>query len=108
MRGGQGPRGNQQGRKGHRFDSGRGYKRVSPNHVEVYDLDMAAWLHLHTIPIAEAFKSGRATIIVFLDPEDQDRINTLAVDWLNSEAAKFASAVRQLKKVTFATQRERR
>jgi hypothetical protein len=88
-----------------RIDRGRGYKRVGDNRVEVYDLDCAAYFDLKGVAIADAFKVGRDTIIVFYDPED--RIGQLAVDWLNSEASQFASRVRQLKKICYSTARSR-
>jgi hypothetical protein len=64
---------------------------------------MAAWLHLNGVAISEAYKVGRESIITFYDPQDADVISKLAVDWLNSEAAKFAGAVRQIKKVCLST-----
>lgn len=86
-----------------RIDRGRGFKRVSASRVEVYDLDIAAWLHHKRIPIADAYKSGREVFVTFHDPEDEDQIAKLMVDWLNSESASFASSQRQLKKVIWAT-----
>ena len=94
------------GRHG-RVDRGRGYKRVSDSHVEVYDLDMAAYIHMNHVPIAEASKIGKEIIIVFLDPTDKDRVHALTMDWLNSESAKFANCLRSLKKVALSSQRTR-
>jgi hypothetical protein len=94
--------------KGNRkVDRGRGYKRISPQYVEVYDIDIAAWLHMNGVAIADAWKTGRESVITFFDPESEDRIATLTVNWLNSEAARFASAVRQIKKVCLSTGRQR-
>lgn len=90
-----------------KIDRGRGYKRVDASRVEVYDLDIAAWLHFQKVPIADAYKSGREVFVTFHDPETEDRIAKLMVDWLNSESAAFASSQRQLKKVIWATGRER-
>jgi hypothetical protein len=86
-----------------RVDRGRGYRNIGDHRVEVYDLDLAAYFDLKGLAIADAHKSGRETIIVFYDPKD--RIKTLAVEWLNSEASQFASRVRQLKKVVYSTAR---
>jgi hypothetical protein len=86
-------------------DRGRGSKRVDATRVEVYDIDIAAWLHLNKVPIVEAQKAGRETVVTFYDPQDQNRIPDLMVTWLNSEAARFASAVRQIKKVSYSTER---
>ena len=88
-----------------RVDRGRGYRYVGDKRVEVYDLDLAAYFDLKGVPIADAQKCGRETVITFYDP--QDRIKSLAVDWLNSEASQFASRVRQLKKVVYSTARVR-
>lgn len=90
------------------MDRGRGFKRVSSTHVEVYDLDMAAYVHMHGVAIAEATKVGHATLFVFFDPEDDDKVNTLITQWLNSESAKFANHVRNLKKVAFSSQRHKK
>jgi hypothetical protein len=93
--------------QGRRIDRGRGYKRVGSSHVEVYDIDLAAWLHLKGVAIADAYKVNRESVITFFDPKDEDQISKLVVDWLNSEAANFASAVRQIKKVCLSTDRNR-
>lgn len=75
------------------------------------DLDLAAWVHMHGVPIVEALRYGHETIVTFYDPEPTDgtpgAIDKLAIKWLNSEAAKFASHVRQMKKVAFSTARYR-
>ena len=88
-----------------RVDRGRGYRRVTESRVEVYDIDLAAWLHMRNLPIAEAFKHGRESIIIFYDPES--KLHGLAIEFLNSESARFASAVRQIKKVCLATGNDR-
>lgn len=92
---------------GKRIDRGRGFKRIGPKHVEVYDIDIAAWLHMNGVAIAEAYKAGRESVITFYDPEDENTVSKLTVGWLNSEAAKFASAVRQIKKVCLSTGQQR-
>ncbi len=89
------------------MDRGRGFRRVSPTHVEVYDLDMAAYVHMNGVAIVEATKVGYNTLFVFFDPEDEDQVNKLVTTWLNSESAKFANHVRNLKKVAFSSQRAR-
>lgn len=88
-----------------RVDRGRGYKRVSGSHVEVYDLDMAAYVHMRNIPIVEASKTGREIVVVFLDPVEKNLVDKIATEWLNSEAAKFANCLRSLKKVALSTER---
>lgn len=87
------------------MDRGRGFKRVSSTHVEVYDLDMAAYVHMHNVPIAEATRVGNATLFVFLDPEEDNRVDKLVTQWLNSESARYANHVRNLKKVAFSSYR---
>lgn len=88
-----------------RVDRGRGYKRVSSSHVEVMDLDLAAYIHMNNVPIVAAEKNGREVVVVFLDPDDNNKVDALATDWLNSEAAKFANCLRSLKKVAFSSYR---
>ena len=90
-----------------RIDRGRGFKRTGPSHVEVYDIDLAAWVHLNGVAIADAFKIGRESVITFYDPEEKNEVSALTIEWLNSEAARFASAVRQIKKVCLSTGRKR-
>ena len=90
-----------------KIDRGRGYKRIDSKHVEVYDIDMASWLHMNGVAISDAYKQKRESVITFYDPESEDRISKLVVNWLNSESARFASAVRQIKKVCLSTGRQR-
>jgi hypothetical protein len=88
-------------------DRGRGYRRIGPKEVEVYDLDLAAWIHMHGVAIVDAVRYGYELVVTFYDPEPaagmSGAVDTHAVKWLNSEAAKFASHVRQLKKVCLST-----
>lgn len=88
-------------------DRGRGYKRSDPKHVEVYDIDLSAWLHMHGVVITDAYKVRRESIITFYDPDTENKIDSLVVNWLNSESARFASAVRQIKKVCLSTERQK-
>ena len=90
-----------------RVDRGRGFKRISDLTVEVYDIDMAAWLLMNRVNIVNACKDGREAVVTFQDPLEDDRIAKLSIDWLNSEAAKFANAVRSIKKICFSTGRQR-
>jgi hypothetical protein len=90
-----------------KIDRGRGFKRVDSTHVEVYDIDLAAWLHMNGVSITNAIRKGREAMITFYDPEAENTVSVLSIKWLNSEAAKFASAVRQIKKVSFSTGQQR-
>lgn len=65
--------------------------------VEVYDLDLAAYLSMRDIPLAESYRYDREFIFRFLDPEN--KINALTIEYVNSESARFADAQRRLKKV---------
>ena len=93
-----------------RVDRGRGYRRVSATHVEVYDLDLAAWVHMHGVAIYEATRFGPELVVTFYDPSPENgdgEVDRYAIRWLNSEAAKFAGHVRQLKKIALSTGRYR-
>lgn len=81
-------------------DRGRSYTNADDNKVEVYDLDFAAFLLMHNVPLAESFRDGREFMFKFLDVDK--RISGLAIQYANSESAKFADCVRRLKKVTIA------
>lgn len=85
-----------------RVDRGKGFRRVGPARVEVYDLDMAAWFLLQNLPVADVMTNGREFVITFHDPEEENRVATLSTGWLNSEASRFSAALRQLKKVTIS------
>ena len=89
-------------------DRGRGFVRVDDKHVDVYDIDFAAWLLLSGLGISEAYKNGREAVVTFYDPKEEDRVDKLAVDFLNSESARFANAVRQIKKICFSTGKKNR
>lgn len=82
------------------IDRGRSYTKSEDNKVEVYDLDFAAFLLMHNVPLAESFRDGREFMFKFLDVDK--RISALAIQYANSESAKFADCVRRLKKVTIA------
>jgi hypothetical protein len=82
------------------IDRGRGYQSSGSGRADVYDLDFAAYLLLRNVPLAEATRSGREFTFVFQDPEGL--IAKLSVEYMNSESARFADAVRRLKKVVFS------
>lgn len=93
----------QQGSNGRdrRPDRGRGYRPIENNEVEVYDLDLAAYLSMCGLPLAESLRLEREFIFRFLDKEN--RIGALAIDYVNSESARFADAQRRLKKVVISS-----
>ena len=80
---------------------GRNFNQTYDGLVEVFDLDFAAFLLMHGVALAQSFRDGREFLFKFLD--QHDRIKQLAIDFANSESAKFADCVRRLKKVTIAT-----
>lgn len=82
-----------------RIDRGRGYK-IDGDQVEIYDLDLAAYLTMRTLPLAESIRMGREFIFRFFDPDG--KVGSLAIDYVNSEAARFADAQRRLKKVVIS------
>ena len=87
-----------------RIDRGRTYKRIDSNYVEVYDLDTAAWLLIKGVAVSETKKvTNREIVVTFYDKEDQ--IPRLVIDFLNSEASKFANAVRSIKKACWSSNR---
>lgn len=78
-------------------DRSRSYRRLDPDHVLVTDLDTAAWLVMNDTPVAEAVQTRPGQYeITFLDRDD--RVSKLVVAFLNSEALRFANAIRSLKK----------
>lgn len=81
-------------------DRGRGFQAGSDGRSDVYDLDFAAYLLLRNVPLAEANRSGREFTFVFHDTTGL--IGKLSVEYMNSESARFADAVRRLKKVVFS------
>lgn len=69
--------------------------------VEVRDLDFAAYLHMSGVPVVDIVRLRSETLdvrITFGGDEPGPRTEQLALQWLNSESARFASAVRALKK----------
>lgn len=86
-----------------RIDRGRGYREIQGlpgRQIEVYDLDLAAWILLRGLSVSDAFRSGSEFAVRFYDPDG--RIPDLAVDFLNSESQRFASAIRSIKKICIA------
>jgi hypothetical protein len=92
----------QQGSNGRdrRLDRGRGYRPIENHEVEVYDLDLAAYLSMVGLPLAESIRYEREFVFRFLDTAD--RVGALAIDYVNSESARFADAQRRLKKVVIS------
>ena len=87
----------QQGNGATRPDRGRGYRQIDGGIVEVYDLDMASYLSMRDLALAESYRYEREFVFRFQDPEG--RIAKLTIEYVNSEAARFADAQRRLKKV---------
>jgi hypothetical protein len=74
------------------------------NFVEVTDLDTAAFLHQRGVAVSTAVRVGKSMhVITMYDPlkagMETGRAEELAIEFINSEAALFADAVRRLKKV---------
>ena len=61
------------------------------------DLAMAAYLKMRGLAIVRATRRGREFDFLFRDPEG--RSDELAVEFANSEAQRFNSEVRALKKL---------
>jgi len=91
-------------RAGTRVDRSRGWSVIGNNKVEVYDLDLASYLSMRDLPLAESYRDEREFMFRFLDPDN--RVEQLAIDFVNSESAKFASAVRRIKKITLSQPRK--
>jgi hypothetical protein len=79
-------------------DRARSFRVLENNFVETTDLDFASYLYMRGVPVADVVRgSGLMDVtIVFVDVEK--RVQSLAIEWLNSESAKFAMAQRSLKK----------
>lgn len=87
-----------------RVDRGRAYRVLENGEVEIYDLDLAAYLSMRNVPLASAESFGREFLFHFADPGNQ--IPQLTVEYVNSEAAKFADAQRRLRKVLISRPRK--
>lgn len=61
------------------------------------DLALAAWYHMHGLPIVRARRNGRTFDFLFRD--ERGRRDQLAIDWANSEAHRFDASLRILKKL---------
>lgn len=69
----------------------------------MYDLDLAAYLSMRGIALAESYRDGREFLFTFLDTDT--KIPQTVIEYVNSEAARFADSVRRLKKVTLSQPR---
>lgn len=89
-------------------DRARAYSRDEDSHrVTVTDYDFAAYLLSRGVPLVDAVRvSDHVHTFTFLDrPEGADRVGRvagLAIEFANSESARFADALRRLKKITYS------
>jgi hypothetical protein len=80
------------------------YHKLPDGKISVRNLDFAAYCAIRNLPIAGSTSTKgsrnnpRQYLYLFSDPEDE--IEQLALDYLNSEAAKHADAIRRLKNMT--------
>lgn len=86
------------------------YKAVGDDQVEVYDLDFASYCLMRDLPIADMVEITRPNgkghgpaHYVFLFRDTDQCIDSLSVDYTNSESAKHADCVRRLKKAIRST-----
>jgi hypothetical protein len=79
-----------------RIDRGRAYQEVDKDQIVLWDLDLAAWLLVNGMGVVDIWREGAEFRLVFWDPEH--RIRELHIEFLNSICAKFATAVKQIKK----------
>jgi hypothetical protein len=61
------------------------------------DVSLAGWLTMHGLELKSYNRAGRDFQFAFYDPED--RATRLAIRWPSSEASRFDSAIRSLKKL---------
>jgi hypothetical protein len=83
-------------------------RQLGNNRIEITDIDLSAWLDLNGIPIVDARRTGRDFVITMLDPDE--RVPALLDGWRGSEASRFSSRVRDIKRLGAAVtqQAERR
>jgi hypothetical protein len=72
---------------------------VTGDVIEVYDLDFAAFCHMSGLCVADMIEDSRSRgRFKFIFRGTSEKIAQLSVAYTNSECAKFADAVRRLKK----------
>jgi len=98
------PTGTARPANGAQLDRAGNYKQEG-QHVTVADYDFAAFLLMKGVPLVEATKLSEHThSFVFLDQtmEGKSTVATLAITFANSESARFAEAIRRLKKTIYS------
>jgi len=77
--------------------------------VVVTDYDTAIFVYHHDVPLVSAVEVARnQTHFTFYDPENEKRVEKLAVDFCNNEMSSYASAGHRLKRVIVRLPRDRR
>lgn len=81
------------------------YQALSDGTIEVYDLDFAAYCLMRDLAIADMVEEWgrRPSRFIFTFNGTKDEIRRLAAEYTNSDCAKFADAVRRLKKAVRST-----
>jgi len=81
------------------------YRAHSDGTIEIYDLDFAAYCLLRDLAIADMVEEGnrRPSRFIFTFHGTKEQIQQLAVEYTNSDCAKFADSVRRLKKAIRST-----
>jgi len=82
------------------------YKALPGGLVEVYDLDFAAFCLLKELAIADMIKEGGhrgPPRFRFVFKTEDAAVDKCAVEYINSDCARFADCVRRLKKTTRQT-----
>lgn len=81
------------------------YRVHSDGIIEIYDLDFAAYCLMRDLAIADMIEDGqrRPARYIFTFQGTKEQIQSLAVDYTNSESGKFADSVRRLKKAIRST-----
>lgn len=79
-----------------RVDRGRSYQQGPDGTIAVWDLDLAAFLLLNNVPLVNAWRDGSEFRIVY--KTDEDAVRQLHVKFLQSEAGRFATVLKMLKK----------
>jgi hypothetical protein len=90
-----------------RVDRSREFTPIDGDRVEVTDFDFAAFLLMEGARFVDARRiSDREHIFIFQDQvnleEVPSQIRALSIKYVNSESARFADALRRIKKTTYS------
>ncbi len=102
------------GRPRRRVHRGRHYNLIEGGQrAEVTDFDFAAYLNMQGVPLVDAVRvNDRECIFTFVnqktDEAPEGAVKQASIKFANSEAARFADALRRMKKTIYSAKYQRR